>query len=237
MGEAGRTFDNENTIFSDIMKQITSSKAALIAVGILATAIIVAGCSSSGYQKGAATGASLQKASQRIANTQMQLDGALSALTDLTSNPGADLLPQFKSFTVAVSRLTKSSESLSAASAKIQTLGQAYFEKWDQQAATIQNEDIRSRSVARKAEVSERFDRIRANYEKARTSFTPLISDLNDIQRALSTDLTADGIKAVAPLATKANQSAQPLHESLGKLAEDFSALGTAMSQNTAVSK
>jgi hypothetical protein len=59
------------------------------------------------------------------------------------------------------------------------------------------------------------------------------MSDLRDVQKYLSTDLTAGGLGAVKGAATKANQDAIPLRAAVGKLTQEFKAMGVALSPTT----
>ena len=108
--------------------------------------------------------------------------------------------------------------------------GVAYFAKWDQEVATIQNEDIRKRSLTRKNEVAAQFARISQNYDVTQTAFQPFMSDLRDVQKFLGTDLTAGGLAAIKDVSAKANKDAVSLKASLGKLSDEFKALGLSMS-------
>jgi chromosome segregation ATPase len=207
-------------------------KSAFVCLALSSLLVVGAlvGCSSSGYQKGASTGATLQKASERIALTQVSLDEVLSALSELTAATN-NLSTSYKRLAGAVSKLNSSAKNVTASAAAMQTRGEAYFQQWDKDLAQIKNEDIRSRSQARKTEVAERFARIKTHYQDARSSFTPLTSDLTDIQKALGADLTADGVKALLPIISRANREAVPVRQSLTKLAAEFHAMGVSLGQ------
>jgi hypothetical protein len=112
--------------------------------------------------------------------------------------------------------------------------GKDYFARWDKESAQIQNEDIRTRSETRRNEVASRFDRISEQYDETRTAFRPFMSDLRDVQKFLSTDLTTDGLAAIKDSAAKATQDAVPVKEALGRLSDEFKSLGLSMSPTTA---
>jgi len=77
----------------------------------------------------------------------------------------------------------------------------------------MHNEDIRIRSEARRNEVAARFARISQQYDDARVAFQPYMSDLRDVQKALSTDLTSGGLSAITEIAAKTTRDAAPLKE------------------------
>ena len=113
--------------------------------------------------------------------------------------------------------------------------GAAYFEQWSQDLATIQNENIRSRSETRQQEVASRFQEIASSYTEVKTAFQPFISDLRDVQRFLSTDLTPGGLAAARKIAAKATVDAVPIRASLAKLAGEFREMGVALTPAAAV--
>jgi len=97
-----------------------------------------------------------------------------------------------------------------------------------------QNEDIRGRSETRRNEVASQFDRISRQYDETKSSFQPFMSDLRDVQKFLSTDLTAGGLAAIKDTTAKATKDAVPVKESLGRLSDEFKSLGLSMSPTTA---
>ena len=197
---------------------------------LAAALAVLAGCSSTGHRKGEATAGGLQTAADRIVRAQTTRVATLAALNDLVENPQPDLRPQFKKFTASKKTWESQIRDVERKSASMQAKGAAYFEKWDQELAKIQNEDIRQRSIARKETVAKQFDKIRTAYAEVDSTRRPLMADLTDIQTALSADLTRAGLEAVKPVVTKANRDAEPLTKAVDKLVEEFKTLGLAMS-------
>jgi chorismate synthase len=104
-----------------------------------------------------------------------------------------------------------------------------YFARWEKEAATIQNEDVRAQSAARKAEVSSALDNVKRLYAETQTTFRPFMSDLRDIQKYLGTDLTTGGVAAMRNTTTKATANAAKVKESVKSLATEFRKLGASM--------
>ena len=194
----------------------------------VAATLLIAGCKSSNYEKGSATGAGLQAASDRIGQGTAKIDAALGSLNDLVNNPG-DLVTQFKKYSSAVSSLESSAKDVQSKVAAMRAKGNDYFKGWDEQTAKIQNEDIKNRSAARKEEMMKKFTDIKMSYTQASESFKPFMQDLKDIQTALATDLTPGGVTAIKGAADKANKDAVPLKDSINKLATQFKDVGAAM--------
>lgn len=197
----------------------------------LAALVLVSGCVSGNYQKGAATGAELKTSAAKITQGESQIDAVTTSLNALVKNPG-DLAAQFKNFSDAVNRLQSTAKEIDSKVAAMREKGDTYFAMWNQQIAQIQNEDIKNQSAARKAEMQKKFAAIQKSYQEAQNDFKPFMSDLKDIQMALSTDLTPGGVDAIKGTAGKVTKEAAPLKTTLDKLAGQFKDLGVAMSDS-----
>jgi len=201
------------------------------------TAAIAAGCASTGNDRAASTAKSLAKSSDMILVGNALIDQTLAALNDLVSNPNPDLRKQFDTFNSSVSDLNSIDKDVTSKSEEMKTEGADYFANWDKEIAQIQNEDIRHRSQARKQEVAANFARISQHYDETKTAFEPFMSDLHDVQKFLSTDLTAGGLVSIKDIAAKATRDAVPLKESLASLSGEFKGLGISMSSVSSVTK
>lgn len=200
----------------------------------LAAAVgFITGCASDNYKKSANTAAALNQSAGMITKDNTLIDESLADLNDLVSNPYPDLRKQFEKFNHAVNELGESAKDLASKAEEMKSQGADYFAKWDKESARIQNEDIRSRSEARRNEVASRFGRISQQYDETKAAFRPFMSDLRDVQKFLSTDLTAGGLAAIKGTAAKATQDAVPVKESLGRLSDEFKSLGLSMSPTT----
>jgi len=208
---------------------LTCLSAVALAVGF------VTGCASDNYQKGAGTASALNHSSELIAKGSSQIDDSLAALNDLVSSPQTNLTEQFNAYTTSVDNLDATAKDVAAKNEAMQAQGAAYFEGWDNEIATMQNEDIRNRSEARRNEVAARFAKISQQYADARAAFQPFMSDLHDVQKSLSTDLTSGGLAAIKDTAAKSTKDAVPLKETLARLSDQFRDLGKAMSPTTAI--
>jgi len=209
--------------------QLIRSVFTLIAVAGFST-----GCASDNYKRSASTAAALTQSSKMITKGSTLIDESLADLNDLVSNPYPDLRQQFKRFDNAVNELGDSAKDIASKAGEMKSQGADYFARWDKESARIQNEDIRSRSETRRNEVASRFDRMSQQYDASRTAFLPFMSDLRDVQKFLSTDLTTGGLAAIKDAAAKATQDAVPVKESLGQLSDEFKSLGLSMSPTTA---
>ena len=196
--------------------------------------LLIAGCASSGNDKAAKTSAALSKTAEQVSSGHALVNRSLATLNDLVEKPRPDLRPQFEAFNAAVDDLVAMAEDVGKTAEAMKASGASYFTKWDEELATIQNENLRARGTERKAEVAARFEEVGKRYDAASQAFRPFMADLRDVQTYLSTDLTSGGLAAIKDAAAKANSDAVPLMDALGKLTNEFKALGVALSPQTA---
>lgn len=208
-----------------------------VTVFVAAFLLTLGGCATQGAttKRAGNTSTSLQEAALSVARSNAQLETVLLSLSDLVNNPGADLRTQYNTYNADVNRLDALASEVSASATAMKERGAAYFEQWDADLATIQNENIRTRSVDRKELVTARFEGVKASYAQTRSDFAPFVSNLKDIRTVLGTDLTAGGLASVRSLVSKADRDVIPLRTSLSRLESDFRALGVSMSASTPV--
>jgi len=215
------------------------SQAVILTLNLALAALlgVLAGCASTGYDKATATGTALQATAQQVSLGSAQLTETMAFLNNLVERPQADLRPQFEKFSTALDQLQALAKDVNDKATDMQAKGQDYFKAWDQQLATIKNEDIRTRSAKRQQEVAAKFQTMNGDYQEAKTAFKPLMSNLQDIKTYLSNDLTANGIASIKKTVAQANQEVPPLKKAVGKLSADFKSLGLAMSAVTPAPK
>jgi hypothetical protein len=69
--------------------------------------------------------------------------------------------------------------------------------------------------------------------EAAREAYRPVLSDLKDVHKMLSTDLTADSVKALGPPVTKIKENSKVLGEKLDAVVEALKKIGAVYSAQT----
>ena len=207
-------------------------KIRLIAFGaaLAAAVAVLAGCASTGYEKAAATSTALQQTALEMGQGSAQLTETMAYLNNLIERPEGDMRPQFEKFSSAFDKLQSLAQDVDSKATDMQAKGQDYFQDWDQQLASIKNEDLRARSAKRQKQVSDQFVTLNGDYQEAKTAFTPLMSNLHDIRTALSDDLTSSGIDSVKQAVAQANKQVPSLQKAIKKLSADFKALGVSLS-------
>jgi hypothetical protein len=165
-----------------------------------------------GLLMASATQASQEKLAQSIRETQLetaktsgQLGATLSTLNALTKQTKGDLRPTYEKFCAEVTNTLAAAAVTRTRAQWMETDGQQYFKNWQETINGIVNESLRKKAQKRMNAVQEDYNKAKESLTLAGQKFTPFLSDLGDIQKALATDVTAGGVKAIRGTVKTAN--------------------------------
>ena len=197
---------------------------------VTAALAVLAGCATKqNYQQGAATGAGLMAAADKVSLGITNIDATLGSLNDLVNNPSGNLEPKLKKYNDNVNCLQTMYRNLQDGVADARSKATVYLTNWDAKIATIMNPDIKNAAQQRRDLVQNEVNDLKRSYASVQEDFDPFMANLKDIQTALNSDLTAGGVQAVKGAVATATTNGNKLKGSLGSLADDFRHLGTAM--------
>src|SRR5262249_50655745 len=147
------------------------------------TLLWLAGCASTGYNKGDAAARSLSTAAVEAQAENAALQQTMAALNDLVNKPAGDLKPQFEKFSKALDQLIASEKRNEQDALNVGIKGATYFQAWDEELAGMSYEAVRNQGRARKAEVVKNFDDVNHHYHEALAGMQPLVDYLKDIRK------------------------------------------------------
>ena len=200
---------------------------------LILSAVGLTGCSTTGYRKGDATAASLQTGSSTIQAESRALSLTIDSLNELVNTPAPDPRPQFKNFSRSLDQLVASAAEADEAVKDIRKRSDAYFAAWDTELSAMGFDVVRENSTLRKTAVSNQVDVICRRYEDNQAVVAPLIAYLQDIHRALSVDLTREGLDAARPIVRNADDNSRKVQSALTRLTADLMASETRISSTT----
>lgn len=152
---------------------------------------------------------SIRDARLETARTSAQLESTLGALNALTAQKKGDLRPAYEVFCKEIPR-TEAAAGLTRTRVQWMTGdGRVYFRDWQTTINGIANESLRKKAQKRLDAVKQSYDSVEKSLVQAGEKFRPFLSDLNDIQKALATDVTAGGVKAIKGTVSSANWNHQ----------------------------
>jgi hypothetical protein len=206
-------------------KIVSSLTLAALAAGL-------AGCSTTSYERGDAAGRSLQNAAAEVQIQSRELRFTMSTLETLVNKPAVDLKPQFDTFSKSLNRLQAAVARNQRAAEAVVAKNAEYLASWDRQITNMNYEVVRTRSVERRGEVTDRFEAVSRRYAEARTVMRPLLAYLNDIRLALSSDLTLAGLEAIKPIVSNAGENAGKVQLALARLTTELNDSGVRVSSH-----
>lgn len=190
--------------------------------------LLLTGCASTGMDRSEDASSSMQKVETDIKNIVVQLDATGASLDRLVMRGQTDVKPAFETFSANVAKIKKMESSFSDDADRMQARGKDYFEEWKKEGDTYKNPEIQQRSEQRRMELGMIYGRIAENSIGVKTAFKTYVSDVQEIQKYLSTDLTSKGIEAIAPLSKRVVSDGDNLKYAIGNVQ---SAIETAKSE------
>ena len=174
--------------------------------------------------------ASIKDARLETTRTSGQLKATLGALNALTKQTTGDLRPPYKTY---CSEVTNTYSAAAWTNVRVQWMasdGRKYFQDWQGTVSGIANESLRKKAQKRLDGVKASYNKIEASLQQAAEKFKPFLSDLSDIQKALATDVTAGGVKAIRKTVNSANWNHQSVDRAIQAALKEMDTMEKALS-------
>ena len=126
-----------------------------------------------------------------------EVQGALDALEAL-NKPGANLTKEYGRFTKNGEAMAKTKDQISSRADDMNSRRDASLDEWQQKTKSVTNPEVKAVMESRREQVKQLLDSSRPAREAARDAFVPFLSNLQDIDKLLSVDLSPAGIEAAA---------------------------------------
>ena len=166
----------------------------------LSVVFAVTACSTTGMQRSENVQSTMQTVDNDIKEIVVQLDAIGASLDELTKPGQADLRKAFDLFSDNASGIKKMERDFSKHASQMEDAGKVYFEEWDKDSQKYDNPDIQRRSNERRETLGQTYDKIAQNNVGVKEAFQNYVSDINEIDRFLSNDLTRDGIDSISTI-------------------------------------
>jgi hypothetical protein len=186
----------------------------LVAALALAVAPVQTALGADSASQAAVVKEKIQSLRSGCAAGRTQITAALEELNRLMV-PGVDLRPQFEKYKAELAKVQVQAAAARERADSMKAKGQSFFDDWEAQIKTIQNDDIRKEAANRLNKRKKSYDKIIAEMQDAKETLVPFLSDLNDIKTLLDTELTAKSVSSSKSLVRKANRSGADAREAL----------------------
>lgn len=196
------------------------------ALSVAAAQLITAtAASAAGYKMADKVGASIAEFRDEIVTIKKEVDTTMAALDKIVTTAATDPRKAFKDFDKAVPQIDDAAKKAKKRGEDIKARGQAYFQAWEKELASVNNAEIRQLAEQRKAKLQETFGGIRTSMEPVRDQFNTWLADLKDLQKYLSNDLTIGGIDAAKELIAKTKTEGQGVQQSMDKVIAELNTI------------
>jgi len=183
--------------------KLSNHPIAFIFSALVAVAIGVAGCSSTGIQRSEKATTTMQTMDNDIKAIVTQLDATGASLDELMRPGQSDFKKAFASCTDNIAKIETMEKRFAIHADEMKDRGKDYFDEWQQEGNKYNNQQIRELSEKRRVELGEVYGKIAENSIAVKQPFKAYVSDVKEIQSYLSNDLTSKGIEAIAPISRK----------------------------------
>jgi hypothetical protein len=114
----------------------------------------------------------------------------------------------------------------------MQATAASHFESWQTDIDSLNNPQLRKASQTRLTKVQKAYDKAVAEIKNAAALFKPFISDLSDISKVLSNDLTAKGVSSISSVIRQGKGNLTTLSSAIENAMEEMESVEKALSSN-----
>jgi len=192
---------------------------AFVVVCGVASGILSTGCASDDNGRTAESNkatTSLKDTRAELVKSKTEVNDAVTALDKLSA--GGNLQQNFKTYSAAVKDVQTAGDKSRARATAMKENGRAYVAKWEKEMDQVSNPELRAGAAARRQKVKANYESILTSGRSVRDAYQPFLKDLQDIQRALASDLTPGGVTAAAPAIDKTKGEGMALNERIDAL-------------------
>ncbi len=173
---------------------------------------------------------SVNEAIAEVNATNAQLAETMKSVNALmATGSGKDLRPAYQTYVQNVEKTRQAADTTKHRYEQMNADSKNYFSTWKDDNGKISNKDIRTKANQRLEEVKGDYKSAVESLKSAAEKFNPFLSDLSDIQRALSNDLTSKGLASVGDTVKKANFDHDQVQTETNGAAAHLNAIRTAL--------
>jgi chromosome segregation ATPase len=213
------------------MKMKTLNQTLVLVSLTAGAAWLLAGCgTTSGYKQADKTGEGIATFREEVLNGKKAIDATVASLDQVAASAATDPRKPFEQFSKDVANLESTAAKIRKRGQDMREQGDAYFAQWQKQLAEVKNPDIQKLASERQAKLKEAFDNIKKVAEPLKSQFDPWMSDLKDLQKYLSNDLTVNGVDAAKGLFAKATTQGKDVQKSMDALIAELNTISATIS-------
>lgn len=171
---------------------------------ILGAGLLQTGCVTTGIQRSTNTRITMGAVEQDYKEAVIHLDATGDSMEILVKMNEPDEKKAFDNYSANVRKMRDAEKRLFEHADKMRVQQREYFEEWRMQGNTYTNPRIQSLSEQRRVDLSDSFVKITEASVGVKGAFKAYMTDIEEIRKYLSTDLTPKGVEAITPTIQKA---------------------------------
>ncbi len=195
----------------------------------LTAAVLFPGCATSGYQQADKTGAGIAKFREEITKAKLAVDDTVKSLGQVAVTANTNPRDAFKQFSKSLANLESTSAKAKKQAQDVRAQGQTYFANWEKELAQLKNPEIKALATQQRAKLQATFDSIRTVAEPLKAQFDPWLSNLQDLQKYLSNDLTISGVDAAKSMFAKTQREGFEVQKSMDALVAELNTVAATL--------
>ena len=216
-----------STVSRTIYGRIVGSALSLALFGMMNTLT-----ASAGQQELAASAGATR---DELVQTRDQLQATVDAIDALVKQKSGDMRPAYDAFVAQIAKTEQTAATTKARTDKMEAEAATHFGSWQKDIDSISNPSLKDKAQKRLTSFQKSYDKVIGQLKDASSRFTPLLSDLNDIQKTLVNDLTPGGVKSVRSSVSDAQWNLKSVRRSIYAAIEELTkmeqSLGTTAPQ------
>jgi hypothetical protein len=182
---------------------------------ILGASLFQAGCATTGNQRSADANNTMKAVEQDYMNALTQIDVTDSSLQSLIEPGQPDEMKAYHQYSANVHKMRDLGKRLFERAEQMNSQQKNYFAEWRMQGNTYTDPQIQALSEQRRADLSRVFANIAESSVGVKGSLKAYISDNEQIDTYLSTDLTPKGVESITSTAQQAIADGENLKDTV----------------------
>jgi len=188
---------------------------ALLTTLLLGTATFLGGCATTGMDRSVRTSNSIKDVDSEIRKMIVQIDVTAASLNSLVAPGQTELKKPFDTYSDNVNKLDSEGKRVLKRTEEMKAHSTEYFGEWEKQGDAYTNPEMRGLSAERRTKLAEIYARVPEAGYGVKGNYQAYLTDLKEIQKYLSTDLTPKGVESINPVAQKSVEHLDALKKSL----------------------
>jgi len=186
-----------------------------LTAGVLGILFLSAGCATRSGQAGEVTRAmtSMRTTREELVKARAYVDDVLAAMDQLRGAPAGSLPWVYKVFTDQVSQTVRQCGTARRRTSRMLAQWRQYTASWEREIDRLSTPELRAGAAERRQTVLRNYERLRDAADATEQAYPPFLTQLRDIQKSLSLDLTPAGVGVVQPVFEQAHQTGAELRE------------------------